>query len=76
MYVISLLGISKVIEAPIHQIRTWINVFGSYIPMTSLDQMLYFEIEAVDIFLFIKEKIEEDHDWKEIEHLLQHIMFG
>ncbi|GLO66932.1 MULTISPECIES: hypothetical protein [Oceanobacillus] len=76
MYVISLMGVSKVIEAPVHQIKKWIQLFGSYIPMTFMDQILYFEIEAVHILSFIKEKIEEEYDWTEIESLLEHTVFG
>lgn len=70
MYVISLLGMSKVIQAPMHKIWEWMETFQAYIPTKTVDQMIYFEIEAVEVLTFIKEKLEEKYDLLEIRQLL------
>ncbi|WP_179134551.1 hypothetical protein [Oceanobacillus timonensis] len=70
MYVISLLGMSKVIQAPIYKIWEWLDIFNGYIPTKTMDQITYFEIEAVEVLTFIKEKIEEEYDLLEIRELL------
>ncbi len=56
MYVISLLGMSKVIQAPMYKIGEWLDSFKGYIPTKIVDQITYFEIEAVEVLTFIKEK--------------------
>ncbi|WP_152657249.1 hypothetical protein [Oceanobacillus sp. CFH 90083] len=70
MYVISLLGMSKVIQAPIYKIWEWLDAFKAYIPMKTIDQITYFEIEAIEVLIFIKEKMEEEYDLMEIRELL------
>lgn len=76
MYVISLSGMSKVIQAPVYKIWEWMDAFHSYIPTKKLNQMIYFEIEAVEILNFIKEKMEENHDLLEIRNQLGDMNFA
>ncbi|WP_148417100.1 hypothetical protein [Oceanobacillus jeddahense] len=61
---------SKVIQAPMYKIWEWLEVFKAHIPMKTIDQIPYFEIEAVEVLMFIKEKIDEEYDLMEIRELL------
>ncbi|GIO25013.1 hypothetical protein [Oceanobacillus sp. J11TS1] len=70
MHVISLLGMSKVIQTPMLKIWEWMDTFKAYIPTKTIDQIIYFEIEAVEVLTFIKEKLEEKYDLMEIRQLL------
>ncbi|GGP14320.1 hypothetical protein GCM10011346_37810 [Oceanobacillus neutriphilus] len=75
MYVISLLGMSKVIQAPMYKIGEWLDSFKGFIPIKIVDQITYFEIEAVEVLAFIKEKMEEEYDLMEIRQLLKNKSF-
>ncbi len=75
MYLISLNGISQIIGVPQDTVEKWIKDFSSFIPKSKLNHALYFELEAIEVFTFIKDCFEQNYEKLRIRRMLANTNF-
>ncbi|WP_337019878.1 MerR family transcriptional regulator [Oceanobacillus massiliensis] len=75
MYLISLNGISQIIGVPQNTVEKWIKDFSSFIPKSKLNHAIYFELEAIEVFTFIKDCFERNYEKLRIRRMLANTNF-
>ncbi|MGJ9457318.1 MerR family transcriptional regulator [Oceanobacillus sp. CF4.6] len=75
LYLISLYGLSQIIDVPRHTVKKWIDEYEIYIPKAKINDVTYFELEAIDVLKFIKIYTEQKLEKIKIENMLANTTF-
>lgn len=75
LYLISLSGLCQVIGVQKHTMKGWVDDYNIYIPKAKINDVTYFELEAIDIIKFIKKYTEQKHEKIKIRKMLANMTF-